>query len=239
MPLVAQVLHPKEKNRKLFQCTVNDTGTSYCHQCKFITAKGSRCKLKSCLDLDYCWIHLSIKYKVKIAPSKIKVNGKSIGLGLFARTNKPLSSDVMQRVKSRRVTQEDKAKYIVFRPGDVIGKYMAEKVDAKELSRRYDYMQDGKLVEQTAPYAVSKNSENIFDSLCHRNFVSYANDARGTEFGNNAELSPQLYLKAKRVIWEGEEILWNYKQAYWDTPVADVRYHQTKSRTSNARRRRH
>lgn len=236
MPITAKVINPVDKSIN-FQCTVNDTGTKYCYQCKFITEKGKRCKLKSCVDLDYCWIHLRMKYKVKIAPSKIKVNGKSIGLGLFALTDKTLPSDITRRIKSRKVTSEEKKLYAVFKTGDVIGKYIAQEVDAKELSNRYDYMKDGELVEQTAPYAVSKNNHTIYDSLCHRNFVSYANDARGTGFENNAKLSAQMYLKATRTIWEGEEILWNYKNVYWSTPVADVQHSRSTYKRSNNRRR--
>jgi len=239
MPLVAEVLHPINKNNNIFQCKVNDSGTTYCTQCQFITSKHTRCKLRSCLDFEYCWLHLRKKYHIKVAPSKIKVNGKSIGLGLFAKTDKPLSNRMREHIDSRMITPQDKKLYLVFKSGDIIGKYEGEQVDAKELSRRYDYVDDnGQLVEQTAPYAVvgnrrGKKNTMITDALCLKNYVSFANDARNSEYAYNATLTPGLYLKATRNIWQGDEILWNYQRSYWDGTIADVKY--TKRRNSKNR----
>jgi hypothetical protein len=211
MPLVARVIDPLDDTQSIFQCRINDTGTKYCNQCQFITAKGTRCRKNTCMDLTYCWIHLRIKHRVRIAPSLIKVNGKSIGLGLYAQDPN---------------THEDK-RAIVFRKGDIIGRYVGEEIKTQEqLAHRYDkFVDKQRILEQTAPYAVVQHNGKIYDALCHRNFIAYANDARGTNMTNNATLNPRsVYLHATKNIRNGDEILWNYTKGYWEAPIAQVKY---------------
>jgi hypothetical protein len=175
-------------------------------------------------------------------------DGRSIGLGLFARTNKPLPAALLQKLKSGEGTPEEKKKYLVFegtteRPV-FIGTYKGETVTKTELDGRYDYTgADGKTREQTAPYGVTqmrkkgKRRTKLLDSLCQRNFVSYSNDARGTDFHNNAVLKTNLQLVATHHIWQGEEILWDYGDEYWNHDLAKVQFVRRSTRIRNRSRR--
>lgn len=258
MPLYAKVLRPGG-GRPLFECKVNDCG-DHCCRCKYMIKQTDgterQCKLKSCYDIDYCWHHLRKVYDIRIAPSRIaSPDGSSIGMGLFARTNKPLPSALLAKLKAGKGTAEERRKYLVFkrttnmRRPVVIGKYVAENISQVQLDERYDYKgEDGKVHEQTAPYAVTEKLRSgvgrQFDSLCHRNFVSYANDARGTDFKNNAKLKSDLRLIAISNIWQGEEILWDYGVEYWNYDIASIkvvnriRRKRKKSRKKKPRRKR-
>jgi len=190
-------------------------------------------------------------HDVRIAPSLITIHGKSVGLGLFARTNKPLAPALLAKLKRGGGSAEERKTYAVFKPKrskkakkqkeNVIGKYEAELMTQDQLNRRYDYKdEDGKTVELTAPYGVTEmlrhGAGKQYDSLCHRNYVSYANDARGSTFTNNADLLPNLVLVPLRVIWEGEEILWDYRAEYWAHDVGEVK-HVKRSAKKRASRR--
>ena len=206
----------QDYDQDIFTCDMNGNAPGQCRRCQFKKA-GVQCKKRTCQDRDLCWIHLRKVHRVRIAPSLIKVDGKSVGMGLFAFTEKPLQKQLKRG--------QDRDKYLIFSKGDEIGIYDAEILSAQELSRRYDFEKDGKLVEQTAPYGVSDSRGNLYDSLCHRNYVSYANDAHKSIFKNNSELKDlngRLVLLATKNIWMGDEILWSYGKDYWKGPLAKL-----------------
>jgi hypothetical protein len=178
------------------------------------------------MDIDYCWIHLRKKHKVRIAPSSIKINGKSIGLGLYA--SNPNSGD--------------DARAIVFQQGDIIGQYLGQRIQKQtKLNKRYDKFQGPRrLVEQTAPYAIVTTTGTIYDALCRRNFIAYANDARGTNMTNNATVENKT-MKAISTIRNGDEILWPYGDSYWEKQIAQIQYkrqYEKSSKKSKSRKRR-
>ena len=219
MPIHVRVVNPEHQRKSLFQCVINGNGKK-CKQCKFIKKNAERCKLKTCTD-EFCWIHLQKKFRVRVAESRIRINGHSIGLGLFARTNKPLDARILDRLHSHKASEEDKTKYLVFKKGELIGKYIGEHLSKKRLDDRYDYKDtQGTLHEQTAPYAFTVGHK-IYDGLCKRNFMVYANDPTGTGLKPNMKPSRKSpNMMALRDIWQGEELLWEYGETYWSGEIA-------------------
>ena len=61
---------------------------SDCSRCQAATKSGSRCKLKTCRQFPYCWIHLKSKENLQVKDSKIAGAGK----GLFYVGTKPLAA---------------------------------------------------------------------------------------------------------------------------------------------------
>lgn len=224
MPLHVTLLRPDTKE-VVTECVVNDCGPRCC-RCTYMINGVRRCRLSSCYEENYCWIHLKKVRKVRIAPSRIVVRGQSIGLGLFALTQHPLPRPLLTRLRARRGTREEKEKYLVFRNRQVIGRYSGEHLSKAELDAKYDM--GG--TEYTAPYALTLSDGSVLDSLCKRNYVAYANDARGSRFTNNAEVLPNLDLVATRSIWQGEEILWDYGREYWTGPHLDVQIRRQRRR---------
>lgn len=151
------------------------------------------CNETALQDMTFCPQHLAECCSVRIAPSRIP----GAGLGLFA-------------------TDEIDA-------GQLIGIYVGETLTPAELSARYDYRDErGRLVEQTAPYAMTGRNGVIVDSIEVRNFVAYANDARHSGFSNNAHMRNGLELYAKTDIHAGDEILYAYGPSYWKGRMAQV-----------------
>lgn len=227
MPLQASVIHPQRNNQNLFQCAINTTkpNEKSCKPCTAHKANGQPCKLKSCYEWKYCWVHLLKFAKVRIAESTIKIQGQSIGLGLFARTNRPLAVDLLARLRSNRGRAEEKKQYLVFKKNEIIGNYQGEIVTKEQLDQRYDYKDEqGQLHEQVAPYAITSEDGSIMDALCKRNFVAYANDPYNSNLQANSTMNENTRtLIASRNIWQGEEILWNYGAEYWQYPIAKVK----------------
>tara|TARA_R110002012_G_scaffold158318_3_gene319718 strand:- start:1809 stop:2315 length:507 start_codon:yes stop_codon:yes gene_type:complete len=58
-----------------------------CGQCEATTKNGTRCKLRTCRTLKYCWIHLKKIDGLQIKKSEIP----DAGLGLFSTKNRPYS----------------------------------------------------------------------------------------------------------------------------------------------------
>jgi hypothetical protein len=205
------LLGPNKLLRK--ECWLND-----CHpkcKCKAFTKSGKKCRIKNFRDKDYCHIHLKKKFDVAIGKSNIYINGHSIGLGLFARSHRPVKD--MDKIK-KKSTKENRDKYLVFKNKDIIGKYEGEILTKKELDKRYDYkIKKGKKfekVETTAPYTIERDDGKFIDGACKRNFIAYANDPHGTKLKTNAKLLNDT-LVATRNIWQGDEILWSYGKSYW------------------------
>lgn len=201
-----------------FSCYQNDTGTNRCRQCIYVIPNtGRRCRLNTCVDMDYCHWHLKKVHDVQIKPSTI-VGG---GLGVFAAGN--VSPRMLRYLKSRDSSRAEKNQYAVFKKGDVIGKYEGEVVSREELNRRYGE-------HTTAPYAVQKSRREIYDALCVRNFVGYVNSAHNTGFQNNCKLTAGLRLVATRNIYPGEELFWNYGRDYWRSHPPVIRSTKSRSR---------
>ena len=208
MPLYAEIINP-DTNKVHFRCRVN--AGKKCKQCK------RTCKL----DKNYCNDHVWCHYRVVISKSRIFFNGKSIGLGLFAYSKRGPGKRLKAKFSNRnyKPTDEEKDKYLIFKKGDKIGKYEAERISKRELDERYDI--GGK--EYTAPYGAEDGAGNLYDSLCVRNFISYANDPKGSKYSENAKLRDDLFLVATRNIYTGDEILWSYGDYYWNGPQAKIR----------------
>jgi len=233
MPIQVKVVNPEHKNQNLFQCLLNSKPKKHkCKRCIFTKANGERCKLRTCFEINYCWIHLQKTFDVRIAPSKIQVDGHSIGLGLFARSTKPIPPNVRRRITSRTTTPDDKLKYRVFKAKQKIGKYTGEVITQDKLNARYDYKNNtGQIQEQVAPYAVTNSHHQIIDALCRRNFLAYANDARASGLNYNAKMSKRnMILQAQKDIYQGDEILWNYGEDYWADDVSTAEIKQKRVR---------
>lgn len=186
----------------LYSCCVNTKGKasrcSKCQQCTGITSRGQRCKLKTCLDSKFCYIHLLKYYKVAIKPSRIAHGG----LGLFCLTDKkPKAADKGQAI---------------FKKGDIIVPYGGKLFTDEKLNDIYDYkLDDGTLVEPTAPYAILGPEGFKRDAACVRQAGAYANDEKGSATKKNARLTSAGYLEATRPIYKGDEILVSYGAQYW------------------------
>jgi hypothetical protein len=143
---------------------------------------------------------LKSNYNVVINVSRIP----NSGLGLFCNT----SSDI--GAKERK----DRAKPI-FKKGDFICPYGGHELKQSTLDRLYDYIHDGKEVENTGPYAIqSERDHYAIDATCFRQAGAYANDGVQSGKTTNAEIHPDgLY--ALRNIYRGDEIYLNYGAAYW------------------------
>ena len=214
-------------NQLIHRCNLNDSDDvkKRCSRCKYIRSNSNRCKLRSCYDKNYCWIHLQKKYKVKIAQSRVRINGHSIGLGLFAKTNKQLPANILSKIRMNRMSKDEKKRYLIFKTGDIIGKYEGEHMTREQLNNRYDTKND--IIE---PYVVEVKKDYYIDSLCLRNHTSYANDARNTTFKNNAKLTSKLYLKATKNIWCGQEIFWNYGASYFKGEHLNIKVNKNRQR---------
>jgi len=204
-----------------FSCYQNDTGTNRCRQCIYILpTTGRRCRLNTCVDLDYCHWHLRKVHNVQIKPSTII----GAGLGVFAAGS--VSPRMLAYLKSRESSRAEKNQYAVFKKGDTIGTYKGEEVKYEQLNERYGE-------HRTAPYAV-KNRGKYIDSLCERNFVGYVNSAYRSGLQNNTRLTQGLKLVALRNIYPGEELLWSYGADYWRSETPHIR--STKSASQRRRR---
>ena len=173
---------------KSFSCQLQ------CNQCTAHTENGSRCKLRVCVGVPYCWIHnRSIKH-LAMKNSTIQNSGK----GLFAI-----------RTKTKGLTQQQKNKPI-FKKDEVITKYDGEKLSPQQLNERY-----GESQNYTAPYALSyrKNKEDIIiDAACKRGIGSIANHKAKAR--TNAKLTEKGNITAIKPIFDGQEIFVNYGSSY-------------------------
>lgn len=102
---------------------------------------------------------------------------------------------------------------IEIHQGEIIARYKGETISTKEAKKR-----EALGVNQ---YFMTLNTGEIFDALNHFSFAKFANDAKGTQFKNNAIISlndeDEIILIASKKIKEGEEILTSYGSEYWNT----------------------
>ena len=94
----------------------------------------------------------------------------------------------------------------VFKKNQIIVQYQGEEITRQELINRYG--------NHTAPYAVKKNNNLYIDSAGERGIASLANTNRGTNKTANVELTTHLNFKAKKNIYDGDEILISYGNGY-------------------------
>lgn len=216
MPVKVTVENPAD-GEQMFACRLNRG----CQPCHALTRSGARCTLKSCNDMDYCWLHLRKEKRVQIGPSRLtNASGQSFGRGLFAMTKHVvLSASKLAQFRAGGGTEKERADNLVFAKGQTIGLYKGDVITKKTLDKRYD----DKGTEFTAPYAIDYPGDGkVTDALCQRNFVALANDPHGTNARANAKVVNNR-LKAIRNIWRGEEILWNYGTDYWESELPRVR----------------
>lgn len=249
MPIQVTVEFPEAKEKKNFQCFLNaENRNQMCSQCSYMIAPGRRCKQRSCVDHRLCWQHLRKEFKLRIAPSQLQIDGVSVGRGVFALTDKPLSTRLLARLKNGKASARERQQYLVFATDAEIAPYAGQTLTKKELDDLYDYKDhNDELVEQTGPYTVNDNVEgtipddgSIRDALCVRNVAAYVNDPHGSKDAKaNVEMHFKVpdtgplkkkrtagifIIKATRDIFQGEEILLNYGQDYWEGgPIAQVK----------------
>lgn len=262
-------------------CVITDPGTEHerkcflnmpqgktrCKQCDFRKPNGEQCRLRTCQDHKYCWMHLVKKHKVRIAPSELwlqydreqrckhcKHRGPFEGK-LCARhfrqehpdwpRNEPFPKGFRLPGKGLFATQSirrsaEEKKRLVFDKGEVIGIYLGSIRDKEEVDARYDIPGQ---VERIAPYAFQTNNGVIYDALCVRNFMGYANDAHNNAQGlrANAEVREEprgAVVYARRKIYEGEEILFNYGRSYWTGNHPIVPFVEKRCAVGGCRRKR-
>ncbi len=159
------------------------------NRCKGVNKQGHQCSRIVYIGTPYCWQHLRSTKHLTIKDSGIH------GKGLFAYDSKKGPDD------------------IVFRTNDKVIEYDAERVNLHTLDERYGE-------HNTAPYGmeVSKNKDIYEDGACERTAGTIANQGK-TKRDNNCKFgisyNPlKVFLKAKRNIRNGEEILVDYGANY-------------------------
>ncbi len=172
-----------------FKCPVK------CGRCEYYFNTRRRCKRRVCIGYPYCFQHLPKVMKLKTKESKVL---KDLGLP----NNKGIYAS---------------GKNIVFKAGDKIADYNAEKINMKELEKRYDYGEH----DNTGPYVISNEKGEIFDAACTRIPGSLLNDPKGSNKEANAEFQDDVtnndlpIITALRDIKHDEEILVSYGPDYW------------------------
>ena len=85
-----------------------------CATCVAQTSNGNQCKNRTCIGVDYCWVHLLSMRQLRIKPSSIE----GAGSGLFAMNN-------------------NKKDEILFRKNDIVIEYNGELINEEVLNTRY------------------------------------------------------------------------------------------------------
>ena len=102
-----------EEDIQLFLQTVCPFEQNRCVQCHAKKLDGSQCKLKTCRQYPYCWIHLKSKDKLQVKDSTIPGAGK----GLFYVGREPFpNKKKITDYSSRRVDTEQvnpEARYVI------------------------------------------------------------------------------------------------------------------------------
>jgi len=178
-----------------------------CEFCGAATAKGTPCRRRVCIGLPYCVTHSRQLLHLTVKPSTVPHAGK----GLF------VDWPVNMRATRRRSARQQQNP-VVFRRGDVIALYHAEKIDAATLQARYrDY---------TAPYTLkirTRPSPLFADGSIVRGLGTMANhDPHGNAEFHLRQRNRQNegVLKATRDLRHGDEILINYHSGDENDPDA-------------------
>ena len=151
-------------------------------RCRANTKRGTQCRKRCCIGIEYCHSHLPIVKKLTIKKSTIP----NAGQGLFAHKENGANNE------------------IIFRTGQTIIPYEGEIIDNDERYERYR--------EYTAPYGLQINENEAVDAATHRGVGSLANrnpghnNARFTIDNRNH----RGVLKATRNIRQDQEIFVSY-----------------------------
>lgn len=167
-----------------FECNIQ------CERCTATSkSTGQRCKLRTCIGVPYCWMHLLSDHSLRIKPSSIPGAGK----GLFAlRRGVADSSEV------------------IFRKRDHITRYGGEVIDTAVLNQRYG--------SYTAPYGIKVRNGMYEDAACKRGTGAIANHASrsraNTRYSVSRDSPPHVSLKATKNIRNGTEVVTYYGSDY-------------------------
>jgi len=145
------------------------------------------------MGLPMCWVHLLAQNHLKAAPS-----GTGNGKGLFATKSRRLPAHVIRTTPHR-----------VFKKNENIIANIGDTINLNEMIRRYG--------PKTAPHAVEISADRYMDSACRRGMASFAKHRANP----NARFSVhhatgRVTLKARRPIYDGEEIFVSYGPTYND-----------------------
>lgn len=154
---------------------------------------GNRCRRRVVMGLPMCWGHLLAQHHLKAAPS-----GTGNGKGLFATKSRRL------RLPAHIIKT---APHRVFKKNETIIANLGDTINRNEMIRRYGL--------KTAPHAVELSADQYMDSACRRGMASFAKHRTNP----NARFSVhhatgRVTLKARRPIYDGEEIFVSYGPTY-------------------------
>lgn len=170
-----------------------------CDRCTAIKPDGTQCGRTTCVIGPMCWQHTQQHYKVRVKPAKY-------GMGLFA-----------EKIGG-------KPGEIVFKQNDFICWYAVGKKTPQALITTKEGVR--------IPYALGQGrSTDVYNPYKTNDFPGrYANDPNDvsdiskysinkgnakTIIGTSGRFKNTAYLRATKVIRQGEEILHNYGRAYW------------------------
>lgn len=189
------------QGKLLATCCINSGGRPRnCKKCvrcseKIVdnkTGKTRRCKLSSCKDSRFCWIHLKKKKHVVIKQSTL---GDFLGLFAYDKTKPPAP---------------------IFKKNTKIVQYGGIVVSPNYINKYYHYTDNnGNLITNTTmPYGL-RIGKNTIDAACLRNAGAYCNSAYKIPGAkNNAKISGKFIVATKN-IYHDDEILVSYGKSYW------------------------
>lgn len=156
-------------------------------QCSAKKHRGERCDKMCTIGVELCSLHMIVKKKLQIKQSTFKEAGN----GLFAVNNKASPS------------------MILFRAGDKIIDYIGEKINKKELERRYG--------SYTAPYAIRcGTSGNYIDSASCRgigSMINHRSNRPNCEFVSKPKQDGILVIALVDIV-NGAELFANYGEEF-------------------------
>lgn len=166
----------------LFRCDLQNS------RCTARNKNGNRCNRVSLFGFEMCWNHFIIYKHLRILPTEIPaIHGEK---GLFAYDpNQPADA-------------------IIFRRGDVICDYVAERLTNRQKDERYE--------EHTAPYAIERTKKDYEDGACKRTIASIINHgtspaSRNCQFYlDRTARSQKVIVECTKNIRNNREILANY-----------------------------
>jgi hypothetical protein len=164
------------------------------HRCPFHMKGEKQCSRMVVEGVKYCGQHSVIAQHLRIAKSKY-----SRALGVYADCPKKV-------FKTLPTNQEGYA--IIFHQGHLICKYEGEHINEKELEHRYG--------NKTPPFCIKVADDNYIDGACSRSISSmihHSNEADANCIYTRLKAkdgSQSVYIKAKRDILHGEELLVHY-----------------------------
>lgn len=175
-------------------------------RCGGITRSNARCRRKSVIGTEKCWMHKKSEDKLRIKPA----TDVNMGSGLFATNG----------------TNNDA---IVFRDGQHIIDYNGEILNDNQLNNRYGEYTAPYAVRKNATRIHDCASDRCTAGLINRKSYSTAN----CKFVNPRN-SNRIRIEAKRNIRNNKELFISYGDGQGDE--AYVMEHHTRSRTNNRKK---